>query len=134
MLIEKLMVAYLDDKAHHIYYLDKHDQVILLDSMETEGLPHLEFLDADEPERFVEVPKILNVESFSWMVEFESLNQHNDLLHALNEKDPFEGFNKRVDHLKLTEKWREFQKEKVRNRIQNWLTENHIVELQKQLD
>jgi hypothetical protein len=132
LFIEKLMVAYMDNAADHIYYLDKNDQVILLDAIQSGGLPNLQFLDIDDPERFIEVPKVMNVESFSWMVEFESQNQNNELLHALNENNPFEGFNETVKQLNLTEKWHDFQKEKVRNRISNWLAENNIREMQKQ--
>ncbi|GGB39159.1 UPF0158 family protein [Fictibacillus barbaricus] len=134
MFIEKLMVAYMDDKANHIYYLDTAEQVILLDAIEPDGLPNLEFLDADEPERFVEIPKVLNVEAFSWMVEFESQNQNNELLHALNEDVPFERFNEKVAELNLLEEWQAFQKEKVKNRIENWLIEKKLLELQKQPD
>ncbi|MFD1359501.1 UPF0158 family protein [Fictibacillus halophilus] len=134
MFIEKLMVAYMDNAANHIYYLDKNEQVILLDAIEPGGLPNLEFLDADEPERFIEIPKVMNVESFSWMVEFESQNQHNELLHALNENNPFERFNETIEQLSLTEKWHAFQKEKVKSRIENWLSEKQITEMEKQLD
>jgi Uncharacterised protein family (UPF0158) len=134
LFIEKLMVAYMDDAANHIYYLDKSEQIILLDAIEPGGLPNLEFLDADEPERFIEIPKVMNVESFSWMVEFESQNQHNELLHALNEDNPFARFNETIEQLNLTEKWQAFQKEKVKIRIENWLSEKQIVEMEKQLD
>jgi hypothetical protein len=134
LFIEKLMVAYMDNAADHIYYLDKNEQVILLDAIEPGGLPNLEFLDADEPERFIEIPKVMNVESFSWMVEFESQNQHNELLHALNENNPFERFNETIEQLSLTEKWHAFQKEKVKSRIESWLSEKQITELEKQLD
>ena len=124
----------MDNTSNHIYYLDKNEQVILLDAIEPGGLPNLEFLDTDEPERFIEIPKVLNVESFSWMVEFESQNQHNELLHALNEKNPFDRFNETIDQLSLTGKWNAFQKEKIKNRIENWLSEKQITEMQKQLD
>lgn len=134
MFIEKLMVAYMDNAANHIYYLDKNEQVILLDAIEPGGLPNLEFLDADEPERFIEIPKVMNVESFSWMVEFENQNQHNELLHALNESNPFERFNETIAQLNLTEKWHAFQKEKVKSRIESWLSEKQITEMEKQLD
>ncbi|MCM3720138.1 UPF0158 family protein [Fictibacillus phosphorivorans] len=134
MFIEKLMVAYMDNAANHIYYLDKNEQVILLDAIEPGGLPNLEFLDADEPDRFIEIPKVMNVESFSWMVEFESQNQHTELLHALNENNPFERFNETIEQLNLTEKWQAFQKEKVKSRIESWLSEKQIKELEKQLD
>jgi Uncharacterised protein family (UPF0158) len=134
LFIEKLMVAYMDNAANHIYYLDKNEQVILLDAIEPGGLPNLEFLDADEPERFIEIPKVMNVESFSWMVEFESQNQHNEILHALNEKNPFDRFNETIEQLSLTEKWHAFQKEKVKSRIESWLSEKQITELEKQLD
>jgi Uncharacterised protein family (UPF0158) len=134
LLIEKLMVAYMDDAANHIYYLDKTDQVILLDAIEPGGLPNLEFLDADEPERFIEIPKVLNVESFSWMVEFESQNQHHKLLHALNETNPFECFNETIQQLNLAEEWQNFKKEKVKMRIENWLSEKQVKEMEKQLD
>jgi Uncharacterised protein family (UPF0158) len=134
LFIEKLMVAYMDNAANHIYYLDKNEQVILLDAIEPGGLPNLEFLDIDEPERFIEIPKVMNVESFSWMVEFENQNQHNELLHALNENNPFERFNETIELLNLTEKWHAFQKDKVKSRIESWLSEKHITELEKQLD
>ncbi|WP_416730111.1 UPF0158 family protein [Fictibacillus sp. JL2B1089] len=132
MLIDKLMVAYMDTKANHIYYLDKNEQTILLDAIEPGGLPNLEFLDAEEPERFLEIPKVMNVESFSWMVEFESFHQNNELLHALNEDEPFKRFTEKVSELSLHEKWQTFQKDKVKNRIKMWLTENKIKEIQKQ--
>jgi Uncharacterised protein family (UPF0158) len=134
LLIEKLMVAYMDDAANHIYYLDKTEQVILLDAIEPGSLPNLEFLDADEPERFIEIPKVLNVESFSWMVEFESQNQHKGLLHALNESNPFERFNETIQQLNLAEEWQAFKKEKVKIRIENWLSEKQVKEMEKQLD
>lgn len=132
MLIDKLMVAYMDTKANHIYYLDKNEQTILLDAIEPGDLPNLEFLDAEEPERFLEIPKVMNVESFSWMVEFESFHQNNELLHALNEDEPFKRFTEKVSELSLHEKWQTFQKDKVKNRIKMWLTENKIKEIQKQ--
>ncbi|WP_137791305.1 UPF0158 family protein [Bacillus sp. E(2018)] len=132
MLIDKLMVAYMDTKANHIYYLDKNEQTILLDAIEPDGLPNLEFLDAEEPERFLEIPKVMNVESFSWMVEFESFHQNNELLHALNEDEPFKQFTEKVSELNLHDKWQTFQKDKVKNRIEMWLTENKIKEIQKQ--
>jgi len=132
LLIDKLMVAYMDTKANHIYYLDKNEQTILLDAIEPGGLPNLEFLDAEEPERFLEIPKVMNVESFSWMVEFESSHQNNELLHALNEDEPFKRFTEKVSELSLHEKWQTFQKDKVKNRIKMWLTENKIKEIQKQ--
>jgi hypothetical protein len=128
------MVAYMDDAANHIYYLDKNDQVILLDAIEPGGLPNLEFLDADEPERFIEVPKVMSVETFSWMVEFESQNQNHELLHSLNKNNPFEVFADTVNQLDLTEKWHAFQQHKVRQRIENWLIEYNLHELEKQLD
>ncbi|WNB92106.1 UPF0158 family protein [Bacillus sp. NEB1478] len=134
MFIEKLMVAYMDDAANHIYYLDRNDQVILLDAIEPGGLPNLEFLDLEEPDRFLELPKVMSVETFSWMVEFESQNQNHELLHALNKNNPFEVFTDTIDHLNLTEKWRAFQQEKVRHRIESWLTEYNLLELEKQLD
>jgi hypothetical protein len=134
LFIEKLMVAYMDNAANHIYYLDKNEQVILLDAIEPGGLPNLEFLDVDEPDRFIEIPKVMNVESFSWMVEFENQNQHNELLHALNENNPFKRFNETIEQLNLTEKWHAFQKEKVKSRIESWLSEKQITELEKQLD
>ncbi|ANC79182.1 hypothetical protein ABE65_021200 [Fictibacillus phosphorivorans] len=132
MLIEKLMVAYMDTKDNHIYYLDKNEQTILLDAIEPGGLPNLEFLDAEEPERFIEIPKVMSVESFSWMVEFESFHQNSELLHALNEDEPFEHFTKKVSELNLHETWQTFQKDKVKSRIELWLTENKIKEIQKQ--
>lgn len=132
MLIDKLMVAYMDTKANHIYYLDKNEQTILLDAIEPGGLPNLEFLDAEEPERFLEIPKVMNVESFSWMVEFESFHQNNELLHALNKEEPFKRFTEKVSELNLNEKWQTFQKDKVKSRIEMWLTENKIKEIQKQ--
>jgi Uncharacterised protein family (UPF0158) len=132
LLIDKLMVAYMDTKANHIYYLDKNEQTILLDAIEPGGLPNLEFLDAEEPERFLEIPKVMNVESFSWMVEFESVHQNNELLHALNEDEPFKRFTEKVSELSLHEKWQTFQKDKVKNRIELWLSENKIKEIQKQ--
>ncbi|MBN3553629.1 hypothetical protein JYA63_05080 [Fictibacillus nanhaiensis] len=132
MLIEKLMVAYMDTKANHIYYLDRNEQTILLDAIEPGGLPNLEFLDAEEPERFIEIPKVMSVESFSWMVEFESFHQNSELLHALNEEEPFERFTKKVSELNLHEKWQAFKKNKVQSRIEMWLTENKIKEIQKQ--
>lgn len=132
MLIDKLMVAYMDTKANHIYYLDKNEQTILLDAIEPDGLPNLEFLDAEEPERFLEIPKVMNVESFSWMVEFESFHQNNELLHALNEDEPFKRFTEKVCELSLYEKWQTFQKDKVKSRIEMWLNENKIKEIQKQ--
>jgi hypothetical protein len=128
------MVAYMDDAANHIYYLDKKEQVILLDAIEPGGLPNLDFLDAKEPDRFIEVPKVMSVETFSWMVEFESQNQNHELLLALNKNNPFEVFIHTIDQLDLTEKWHVFQQEKVRQRIENWLTEFNIHELEKQLD
>ncbi|MDR7074064.1 UPF0158 family protein [Fictibacillus barbaricus] len=134
MFIQKLMVAYMDDAANHIYYLDKNEQVILLDAIESGGLPNLEFLDTDEPDRFIEVPKVMSVETFSWMVEFESQNQNHELLLALNKNNPFEVFTDTIDQLDLTEKWHAFQQDKVRQRIENWLTEFNIHELEKQLD
>ncbi|MED1865006.1 UPF0158 family protein [Fictibacillus nanhaiensis] len=132
MLIEKLMVAYMDTKTSNIYYLDKNEQTILLDAIEHNGLPNLEFLDAEEPERFIEIPKVMNVESFSWMVEFESSNQNSELLHALNEEKPFDRFTEKVIELNLHEEWQTFQKDKVKNRIELWLTENKVKEMQKQ--
>ena len=132
MLIEKLMVAYMDTKANHIYYLDKNEQTILLDAIETGGHPNLEFLDAEEPDRFIEIPKVMNVESFSWMVEFESFHQNSELLHALNEDEPFKRFTDKVIELGLHEKWQTFQKDKVKNRIEMWLIENKVIEMQKQ--
>ncbi|MQR94209.1 UPF0158 family protein [Fictibacillus phosphorivorans] len=132
MIIEKLMVAYMDTKDNHIYYLDKNEQTILLDAIEPGGLPNLEFLDAEEPERFIEIPKVMSVESFSWMVEFESFHQNSELLHALNEDEPFERFTKKVSELNLHETWQTFQKDKVKSRIELWLTENKIKEIQKQ--
>lgn len=132
MLIDKLMVAYMDTKANHIYYLDKNEQTILLDAIEPGCLPNLEFLDAEEPERFLEIPKVMTVESFSWMVEFESVHQNNELLHALNEDEPFKRFTEKVSELNLHEKWQTFQKDKVKSRIEMWLTENKIKEIQKQ--
>jgi Uncharacterised protein family (UPF0158) len=132
LFIEKLMVAYMDEKANHIYYLDKNEKVILLDAIEPGGLPNLEFFDADEPERFVEIPKVMNVESFSWMVEFESQHQNNRLLQSLNEENPFERFTETIKELDLLEEWQAFQKEKVKNRIENWLMEKKLLEMQKQ--
>lgn len=132
MFIEKLMVAYMDNKANHIYYLDRNEQAILLDAIEPGGLPNLEFLDADEPERFIEIPKVMNVESFSWMVEFENHHQNSELLHALNEDEPFERFTEKVIKLDLLDEWQTFQKEKVKSRIENWLTEKKLIEMQKQ--
>ncbi|MBD7966336.1 UPF0158 family protein [Fictibacillus norfolkensis] len=132
MLIDKLMVAYMDTKANHIYYLDKNEQTILLDAIDPGGLPNLEFLDLEEPERFLEIPKVMNIESFSWMVEFESFHQNNELLHALNEDEPFKRFTEKVIEFGLHEKWQTFQKDKVKSRIEMWLTENKIKEIQKQ--
>jgi hypothetical protein len=128
------MVAYMDHAENHIYYLDKNDRVILLDSIEPGGLPNLEFLDIDEPERFIEIPKVMSVETFSWMVEFENQNQNNELLHALNKNKPLEVFSDTIDQLQLTEKWQTFQQDKVRQRIENWLMEYNLQEIQKQLD
>ncbi|MFG6497681.1 UPF0158 family protein [Fictibacillus sp. UD] len=132
MFIEKLMVAYMDHKANHIYYLDRSEQVILLDAIEPGGLPNLEFLDPNEPERFIEIPKVMNVESFSWMVEFESHHQNSELLHALNEDEPFERFTEKVKKLDLLEEWQTFQKDKVKSRIENWMAEKELIEMQKQ--
>ncbi|MBW7475972.1 UPF0158 family protein [Paenibacillus oenotherae] len=125
ILMDELIIAYLDNDVDHPYYLDIYTGQVILNMDEAyTGEPGIDWDDEENEERYIEIPKISSDQAFFVMTKFAQRTDsdpEDKLFAALNGYKPFRKFKDKLYELVLWDEWNKFEHKYAEEAVQSWL-------------